>query len=160
MKWAEIASRVNGIVFLALLATAPRAMAEQLLAPVDLARWLAGDDIPLIIDVRGREAYRTGTVDGALDAGQDPAGYLPDGRGGPVVVLAPSPWPEAERRRWVARLEMAHHTVYRLQGGVAEWQAAGLPVVAPQESFVRPGTVPFLIPRGLCEANEPAQSYR
>ncbi len=122
--------------------------------------WLEGGDAPLIIDVRGREVYRAATLDGALNAGRDPAGYLPDGRGGPVVVLAPSPWEEAVRRRWVARLEGAGHSVYRLQGDEAAWQAAGLPLVAPQEDFVRPGTVPFVIPRGLCEANEPAQRYR
>ena len=134
--------------------------AEETLAPQELVSWLRSADPPLVIDVRGREAYQAGTLDGALDAGLDPAGYLPDGRGGPLVLLAPPRWGDTERSRWVTRLESARHRVYLLEGDVTAWRAAGLVLISPDSSYVRPGTVPFIIPRGLCESNEPAHRYR
>ena len=48
----------------------------------------------------------------------------------------------------------------RLSFGLDAWRAAALPVEVPQSEFMRPGTVPFVIPRGICEMNEPAEVYR
>lgn len=47
-----------------------------------------------------------------------------------------------------------------LDGGMGAWLAHGGAVEQPGEAYVRPGTVPFTIPRGLCEMNTPAQEYR
>lgn len=125
------------------------------LTPGALAEWLAQADPPLVLDVRGTEAYRAGTVPGALDAGRDATGFTPDGRGGAVVLIADTNDPLPG---WRACLAAAGHAVYRLQGGMAAWREAGLPLEFGTR-YVRPGTVPFVIPRGLCEMNEPAQVF-
>ena len=115
---------------------------------------------PLLLDIRGREAYLAGTLPQALNAGTDPAGFLPDGRGGDLVLITGQPPERARLAPWIRRLVDAHHRVFLLQGGVPAWRAAGLPLIASEQTYVRPGTVPFIIPRGLCEGDEPAQEYR
>ena len=121
-----------------------------------LFRWLDTPDPPLLLDVRGRKAYLSGSVPGALDAGKDPAGFLPDSRGGDVVlILAEGVEPEP----WRERLADFGYRVHILAGGMGAWRAAGFTVEKPAEGFVQPGTVPFLIPRGICELNEPAEVY-
>jgi len=147
------------LLVLLLLPLLARGAAEGI-EPHALFRWLEGAEPPLVIDARGRAAYLTATIPGALDAGRDPAGYLPDGRGGPVVlILAENSEPE-RIAAWVRRLERASHRVYLLTGDMSAWIGAGLPVENPEASFVRPGTVPFIIPRGICEMNEPAEEYK
>jgi len=109
-----------------------------------------------MLDVRGRTIYREGSIPGALNAGTDPAGFLPDGRGGDVVlILAPGTLVEP----WRARLADYRYRVYLLAGGMSAWRAAGLPEEKPEMSYTKPGSVPFVIPRGLCELNEPSQSF-
>jgi rhodanese-related sulfurtransferase len=124
-----------------------------------LITWLSGDDQPLVLDVRGHQAYRSGTLPGAFDAGIDPMGYLPDHSGTPLVLLsadsADSPLVEA----WIARLVDADHPVWLLAGGMAAWRASGGQVEIPHTSYAQPGRTPFLIPKGLCEGNEPAQVF-
>lgn len=112
---------------------------------------------PLILDLRDADAYSAGTIPGALRGGFDPEGFLPDGRGGTAVLIEPG---DASRQAaWARRLRGAGYAVFVLEGGFSAWRAAGLPVETPG-SFAVPGTVPFIIPRGLCEQNEPAQEYR
>ena len=124
--------------------------------PQTLAAWLNENAPPLLVDVRGHDAYRQGTIVGALNAGTDPAGFLPDSRGGVVVLIAN---PDQDLKGWHERFADYGYRVYRLRGGPAEWRAAGLPLHVPKENFVKPGTVPFVIPRGLCELNEPAEVF-
>jgi len=135
-------------------------MAEEgavpMIAPDQLSTWLDGADPPLLLDVRGRVAYRAGSLPGALDAGADPAGFLPDGRGGDVVLLMEE---GAPTEPWHARLANFGYRVHVLAGGLEAWRAAGLPTSIAEASFVRPGTVPFVIPRGICEMNEPAEVF-
>ena len=126
------------------------------LSPQALAERLDRREPPLLLDIRGRAAYLDGSLAGAIDAGRDPAGFLPDGRGGEVVLL---PGGEQDLGAWYRRLADYGHRVYLLSGGIEEWRAAGLPVERPEVSFTRPGTVPFVIPRGLCELNEPAEVF-
>lgn len=122
-----------------------------------LNTWLNGEHPPLLLDVRPRAEYLAGTIPGALDAGSDPEGFLPDARGGVVILLTAESTPLAS---WHDRLSRFGYEVRILKNGMAAWRAAGLPVEVPQAEFVRPGTVPFLIPRGICEMNEPAEVYR
>lgn len=126
------------------------------IGPVALSSWLSRADAPLVLDARGRDAYREGTIGGALDAGTDPAGFLPDSRGGEVVLILPEGIPVEPWRR---RLADFGYRIHVLTGGLAAWRTAGLPEERPAAAFVRPGTVPFVIPRGLCELNEPAQVF-
>lgn len=125
--------------------------------PTTLNAWLSGQDPPLLLDVRPRSEYLAGTIPGALDAGSDPEGFLPDAQGGLVVLLTAESTPLA---LWHNRLSAFGYEIRVLKNGMAAWRAAGLPVEVPQAEFVRPGTVPFVIPRGICEMNEPAEVYR
>ncbi len=121
--------------------------------------WLDGPDPPLILDVRGRHAYRSGTLPGAFDAGTDPMGYLPDHSGDPVVLLTAATLDSLRLESWVARLSDAGHKVWLLSGGMTAWSSAGGQVEIPDTGYAQPGRVPFLIPKGLCEGGEPAQVF-
>jgi thiosulfate/3-mercaptopyruvate sulfurtransferase len=127
--------------------------AQQLLG------WLAEPDPPLILDLRGRQRYRSGTLPGAFDAGTDPKGYLPDHSGDPVVLLTARQPDPRWLGSWVARLANAGHPVRLLSGGLEAWSAAGGEVEIPHTGYAQPGRVPFLIPKGLCEGGEPVQVF-
>lgn len=145
-----------------LLLSGVSAISSQKIRPVTAASliiWLDAPDPPLILDVRGRRAYLSGTLPGAFDAGSDPLGYLPDHGGDPVVLLIPGMFDPARIESWRARLADAGHEVWLLTGGMAAWVAAGGEVETPETSYAHPGRAPFLIPRGLCERGEPAQVF-
>jgi rhodanese-related sulfurtransferase len=129
--------------------------------PAELSAWLEARPADVVVlDIRGSPAYRRGTIEGAMDVGSDPAKAVTDGRRGIVVLLAEEPSDLALVVRWTDKLRRAGHTVRVLAGGLPAWQAAGLPVVEPTRGLVRPGTVPFVIPRGLCESRDPVQEYK
>ena len=164
-KHAPVRTTLNKLIqtcaLLTLLAVPPNVWSQGA-TPVtakQLLGWLAGPDPPLVLDLRGRRRYRSGTLPGAFDAGADPKGYLPDHSGDPVVLLTgrePDPrWLES----WVARLANAGHPVWLLSGGLDSWSAAGGEVEIPDTTYARPGRVPFLIPKGLCEGGEPVQVF-
>lgn len=131
----------------------PGVSAQQLHA------WLDAIDPPLILDVRGRAAYRAGTLAGALDGGVDPRGYLADGNGGRLVLLLPEDVDERVIDAWFTRLSNAGHQVWILEGGLAAWIESGGTIEIPESTYTRPGSVPFLIPRGLCEGGKPSQVF-
>lgn len=124
-----------------------------------LATWLEAPDPPLVLDIRGREAYLKGTLPGAFDAGTDPKGYLPDQSGDPVVLLTPKTLDPGRLVTWFKRLSAAGHPVWQLTGGMAAWVDGGGAVEQPDVSYAQPGRVPFLIPKGLCEGGDPAQVF-
>lgn len=128
----------------------------EFIEPLALDAWLDQKDSPLILDVRGRSAYLDGSLPGALDAGTDPMGFLPDSRGGDVVIISA---PGQPLQAWYTRLVDYGHRVQVLRGGIDNWRAAELPVERAENSYTKPGTVPFVIPRGLCELNEPAEIF-
>jgi len=144
------------ILLSALSISATRGEEPAEIAAAALAQWLDQPDAPLILDVRGRVAYREGTISAAMDVGQDPAGFLPDSRGGDVVLVLPDGVSAAS---WYARLADYGYRVRVLAGGMSAWRAAGLPEEKPEVSYTRPGTVPFVIPNGLCELNEPSHTF-
>lgn len=150
-------SRFTALV-LYLLASTGSAWCQELhrIGPQTLADWMNRPNPPLLLDIRGRAAYLDGTVSGALDAGSDPAGFLPDSRGGDAVLI---PAMNQDLKPWYARLADYGYRVNVLNGGIVDWHAGGLPVERPETSFVRPGTVPFVIPRGICELNEPVEVF-
>lgn len=125
----------------------------------ELQVWMQEADPPLILDVRGRADYNAGTIVGALNGGFDPKGYLADGRGGRLVLLMRGDYDADVLDAWVRRLIDAGHAVWVLQGGLAAWIKSGGAIETPEHSYTRPGSVPFLIPRGLCELGEPAQVF-
>ena len=86
------------------------------------------------------------------DVGPNPEGFLPDSRGGEAVLILE---PGIDAAPWGARLSGFGYQVQVLDGGMA----AGLPVASPESSFVRPGSVPFIVPRGQCEMGTPSESF-
>jgi hypothetical protein len=152
---------IHACVLSTLLAFPPTAWSQgpTPITARQLLGWLEGADPPLILDLRGHQRYRSGTLPGAFDAGTDPKGYLPDHSGDPVVLLTPPALDPPLLESWVARLANAGHPVWLLTGGVAAWSAAGGAVEVPDTRYAQPGRVPFLIPRGLCEGGEPAQVF-
>ncbi len=125
----------------------------------ELQRWLRQIDPPLLLDIRGGEVYSAGTMPEALNTGKDPKGFLADGRGGRVVLITSQPIDDGLLSAWVKRLKDARHEVFVLKGGMPAWEESGGAVIIPQQIYVKPGTVPFVIPKGLCEGDEPAQEY-
>jgi len=155
-------NRIGIAVLLLILPTAPvlaGSPAANAIDALQLMAWLASPDPPQVIDVRGRQAYRSGSLPGAFDAGSDPMGYLPDRNGDPVVLLAAQTLEPERLAAWTARLADAGHPVWLLTGGLAAWIEGGGAIEQPGASYTQPGRVPFLIPRGLCEGGEPAQVF-
>jgi len=153
-----------GLVIAAVLASSAAGAAPDAATGISAAQLTelleAGGDVPLVLDVRGLEAHREGTIPGALHVGMDPAAYLPTVSERIVVLVLPEPYTAAYLGAWVRRLGNAGYLVRRLEGGMPAWRAAGLPVSTPEHVYSRPGTVPFVVPRGLCEMEEPAQEFR
>ncbi|MGH3753248.1 MAG: sulfurtransferase [Pseudonocardiaceae bacterium] len=150
-----------------------------LITPAQLAALLAGPEPPTVADVRwsltgsaGRVDYRAGHVPGAifLDVNTDLSG--PPGQGGrhplpypaalqatlriagirataPVIAYDAADGSVAARLWWLLRWA-GHSAVAVLDGGMAAWRAAGLPVTAdvPEPRVgtitVRPGAMPVL----------------
>lgn len=76
-----------------------------------------------------------------------------------AVLIIDATSPAAEVAAAVARLAGAGCALRRLEGEAAQWIAAGLAAPALPHPAPRPGEVPFIIPRGLCEARDPVQSF-
>lgn len=152
---------------------------QPVITPHELAALLAGPEPPTVADVRwsltgppGRVDYRAGHLPGAvfLDVDADLAG--PPGPGGrhplpfptaleaalraagvrattPVVAYDAADGSAAARLWWLLRWA-GHPAVAVLDGGIAAWRAAGLPVTAemPQPQVgtftARPGGMPVL----------------
>ena len=143
-----------------LAAMASVACGTQGLEARKLARIVHSKDANVIVlDLRGRRAYLTGTVPGAIDPGNSPEEFRLDARGGIVVLVTEKGAMDKNAEKWVKALCRSNIDVRVLKGGVAGWLAAGLKLEKPEDRFIRPGTVPFVIPRGLCEMNEPAQVF-
>ncbi len=136
------------------LADPVRISAEKLQA------WLDGADPPLVLDVRGKESYQKGTLPGAVNAGRDPLGYLPGNGKEPVVLVVPLAADSRFIEAWRHRLADVGHKVWILDSGFDAWKAVGGTVVIPDVTYTEPGRVPFVIPRGLCERNDPAHIYK
>ncbi|PZS37249.1 MAG: sulfurtransferase [Pseudonocardiales bacterium] len=151
---------------------------QSVITPRELAALLTGPEPPAVADVRwsltgpGRADYQAGHPPGAvfLDMDSDLAG--PPSRNGrhplpepeklqatlralgvsattPVVAYDAADSSVAARLWWLLRW-VGHRTVAVLDGGIAAWRAAGLPVTVdvsrPQLGTitVRPGAMPVL----------------
>lgn len=131
------------------------------ISPTQLAGLLdENGKVPLVLDVRGREAHREGTVPGAVHVGTNPAGFLPPALEMSVVLVLPEPYDPAYSQAWAGRLEDAGLSVRWLEGGLPAWRAAGFSLAKPEHEYRKPGTVPFIVPRGLCEMEAPAQEFK
>jgi thiosulfate/3-mercaptopyruvate sulfurtransferase len=152
---------------------------HPVISPAELAELLATSEPPAVLDVRwslagppGLEEFRAGHLPGAafLDMNTDLAGTPgPGGRhplpgpaalqaalrragirtGVPVVAYDAADGSVAARAWWLLRWA-GHPEVAVLDGGLAAWRAAGLPVTAEDSQppagtiTVRPGAMPVL----------------
>ncbi len=135
-------------------------LAADVITAGALQQRIAAGDALLLLDIRGRDLSTVETLPGALHGGRDPAGYLPDNRGGELVLISGEGTTPEQLEAWVRRLEQANFRVFILQGGIEGWKAAGGALVSTGGGYHKPGSLPFVVPRGLCEANEPAQVFQ
>lgn len=103
--------------------------AVPLLTPAALAE-LAATERPVVVDTRGAMAYRVAHIPGAVNIPDDRLTGLfahgtPFSRANPVVFTCPT---GDISRSFAAIARRTGHTAYSLDGGVAEWRAAGLPL--------------------------------
>lgn len=113
-----------------------------------------------VIDIRPKSNYLAGTVPGAISVPADPAGFIADGRGGPVLMVAGADTSPTRLADWRRRLgTFGFSPIHQIEGGFETWVAAGGPIEKPADVYVKPGTFPFIIPRGICELNTPALVY-
>ena len=145
-------------------------MDSPLVSVEDLSSSVAGDEAPLLLDVRwsltgppGIDSYRAGHLPGAVfvDLDRDLAGPpgsagrhpLPEPEqatdalrrlgvraGRPVVAYDDGDASSAARAWWLLRWA-GHENVRVLDGGYAAWLAAGLPVMTGDPPTVTPGDV-------------------
>ncbi len=76
-----------------------------------------------------------------------------------AVLVTDATTSAADAAQTAARLRAAGCRVARLDGAARDWVAAGFAAPSRPRKPLRPGDVPFVIPRGLCESNPPAQVF-
>lgn len=131
---------------------------QDLQALIELVTAHAGD--LYVLDIRPKSDYLRGSVPDAISVSIDPAGFIADGRGGPVLLIAGADVAPASLANWHRRLEgFGFSPIHQIEGGFEAWVSAGGPVQEPADVYVKPGTLPFIIPRGICELNTPALVY-
>jgi rhodanese-related sulfurtransferase len=97
------------------------------IAPSELSARRTAGTAPVIIDVRTAEEYATGHIPGALNTPFDQgAGRISEVDAPHGVALYCMVGPRA-RKGEAALLTAGYKTVFHLEGGLAAWQAAGLP---------------------------------
>jgi rhodanese-related sulfurtransferase len=111
----------------ALMACSDAMTTHQVIAPADLARLLASDSAPLVLDVRAPGEYRNGHVPAALNIPHVQVGArlteIPSDR---HVVVYCEEGPRAEYAESV--LKEAGYNVLHLDGDMAGWRRSRLPV--------------------------------
>jgi phage shock protein E len=125
------------IVFLFLTVTPALAESEELpeapsIAPSELSARRASGTAPVVIDVRTPEEYAAGHIPGALNIPFDQVAERISEVDAPHgVALYCMVGPRA-RKGEIALLDAGYTPVLHLEGGLAAWQAAGLPVEPKQ----------------------------
>lgn len=98
------------------------------IAPSELADRRAAGKAPVVIDVRTAQEYSAGHVPGAVNIPYDEvAARISEVEAPYGVVLYCMVGPRA-RKGESALLGAGYESVLHLEGGLAAWQAAGLPV--------------------------------
>ena len=110
----------------------PEAAQASEISPAALHAAREAGPAPLVLDVRSPGEYASGHIKGALNIPYDQVAQRitevvsPNG-----VVVYCMIGPRA-RRGEAALLAAGHTKVFHLEGGLAAWQAAGLPVTRPR----------------------------
>jgi thiosulfate/3-mercaptopyruvate sulfurtransferase len=161
---------IAGLLISALITAVPdvgfaaSACGEQRITPGQLDQALSdGVDTGLLLfDTRSRQSFLTGTIPGAVGAGilqERIDGTHEDRQGTLFVIVTEEGLADSALQDWIKRLCDRKIDTYVLDGGIKGWRAQGFELEDPAQRLTLPGTVPFVIPRGLCEMNEPVQEY-
>lgn len=122
-----------GLAVLAFLAFSPFAIAEApdqapSIAPSELSARRATDRAPIVIDVRTREEYASGHIPGALNIPFDQVAERISEIDAPHGVALYCMIGPRARKGEAALLGAGYTSVLHIEGGLAAWKAAGLPV--------------------------------
>jgi rhodanese-related sulfurtransferase len=99
------------------------------ITPVELQERRDAGAAPVVIDVRTAEEYAAGHIPGAVNMPFDQvAERISEVEAPHGVALYCMVGPRA-RKGEAALLATGHESVLHLEGGMAAWQAAGLPIV-------------------------------
>ncbi len=164
-------SPIATILFIVLLLAKPLAASAsgecgtQEITPAQLDQILVEgqNEDYLLLDVRSQERFFSGTIPGAINIGKlqeilaDNTHQDVENRS--VVIVSEDGSPDNTVVEWIMQLCERDVDVWILKGGVQDWNAQGLLLENPMERLTTPGTVPFVVPRGLCEMNTPALEY-
>ena len=120
---------VATVVLLALAACgAPAETKAPSIAPGELRASLAAGDAPVVIDVRSPAEYAAGHIPGAVNIPHDRvAEHIGEVDAPNGVALYCMVGPRA-RLGEGALLQAGYESVFHLEGGLAAWREAGLPV--------------------------------
>ncbi len=102
------------------------------IAPVELDARRTSGTAPVVIDVRTAEEYAAGHIPGALNIPFDEvAGRIAEVDAPHGVALYCMVGPRA-RKGEAALRAVGYESAFHLEGGLAGWMAAGLPVDGPE----------------------------
>lgn len=167
MRWHRA---ISGLLAMAVAITAPNTggtadqCGTQQIAPSSVSQALAKDGGAklLLIDTRSSDDFFAGTIPTAIFVAklQDIVrGAHEDSQSAFVVVITKNGSLDDTVLAWVRRLCAGGVETWVLQGGINGWLAAGIGLEKPEDRLTVPGNVPFVIPRGLCEMNDPVLEY-
>ena len=98
------------------------------IAPAELSARRATGDAPIVIDVRTPDEYATGHIPGAVNIPFDQVAERISEVDAPHGVALYCMFGPRARMGEAALLAAGHSSVFHIEGGLAAWQAAGLPV--------------------------------
>jgi len=132
--------------FVLLLLMPVSVWAQSGMTPQQAGVWFANTKHMHIVDIRETDAYMAGTLKGAIHVTLEQLRSMQPESEAHVLLIAD---------RVDERLLPKGYAELRLLAGTpAQWHRAGLHVV--RIKVIRPA---FVIPRGLCETNEPADKH-
>ncbi len=117
-----------GLAATAAFAEDPESTKVPSISAAELHAWGESGAAPVVIDVRTPHEYASGHVPGAINIPFDQIGqHIAEIEAPQGVALYCMVGPRA-RKGEAARLAAGYEKVFHLEGGLAAWQQAGLPV--------------------------------
>jgi len=122
------------------------AWAGEWLSPEEAALWLKGKQHMHIVDVRDSESYRKATLKGAVNLSVEQLRGMQVEPKAHILLIA-------DKRIDVRQLPEGYAEIKLLRFDLSSWKRAGLHAVRIK---IKPA---FVIPKGLCEMNPPADEH-
>lgn len=130
----------------ALLALPLVVWASGWLSPEQALSWMEHQQRLQIVDLRHVDDYHQATMKGAIHVSKDELDAMPPDAKAQLLIIT-------DTAVNVVALSEKFAAVKRIRFDFKTWQQAGLPMV---RFITKPA---FIIPRGLCEMNTPADSH-